>query len=327
MTDEQQSRKSARGRRAKKRDDDILEESGVLDSTTEGPTRVKARSNAAAPQDDATSETAETPKKPRRTRSSAKKTDEKTADAKNETPIEKPPKKSRKKADEKADAKESKKAEKKPSKKADKNADQKAEPKDKPSKKSPKKADKNADEHTEKEPTTKEEPQDFQVTEDDGDRSSIAQLSGSEAIHFGVKWLNELLAKMKLDLNAEGRLENGGLLFNIIGPDSDTFVGTTRKSPRALISIQTLLSEAMPRFDANDLIVDLGGFQKDRQERLEEIARKLGETSRSINKSVTVAGLNNFERKVIHQALADVDDLETESIDHGIFRKLRVYPD
>ncbi len=158
-------------------------------------------------------------------------------------------------------------------------------------------------------------------------RSQEIELSPAEVIKTGEKWLSELFTKMKLDLEGKGSRDGENFVFNISGPDTGDFIGKSRQSPRVLQAVQTILVEKLGRSTRGKVVVDLGGFKEERKGRLTEVATQLGKTARRIKRPLTVAGLNNYERRVIHQELADVDGLTTESTDQGIFRKLRVLPD
>ena len=148
-----------------------------------------------------------------------------------------------------------------------------------------------------------------------------------EQLERGKAWFAALFEKMKLNLDVVAKIEDDNFVFNLSGADADELIGRSRQSPRVLTSIQTLLTEHLGRETRGSVVVDLGGFKQQRQEHLVKVAEHLGQTSRRIGKAITVAGFNSYERRVIHQHLADADDLDTKSVDHGIFRKLQVYPD
>jgi predicted RNA-binding protein Jag len=45
-----------------------------------------------------------------------------------------------------------------------------------------------------------------------------------------------------------------------------------------------------------------------------------------LNKVMTISGLNSTERRIIHRQLRDNDEVDTESVGDGIFRRLRIEP-
>lgn len=151
-------------------------------------------------------------------------------------------------------------------------------------------------------------------------------LSDEAVIKTGEQWMSELFTRMKLDLEASGTYASDTYTFNISGPDTDALVGRSRQSPRVLSAIQTILTEKLGSDVMGKVVVDLGGFKQQRQAKLNDIAVRLGQTAKDIDRTLVVAGLNSFERRIIHRRLDSLDGIETESVDHGIFRKLQVQP-
>ena len=142
----------------------------------------------------------------------------------------------------------------------------------------------------------------------------------------GEAWLASVFERMNLDLKAKGRFDGDNYVFNVSGPDTEDIIGRSRQTPRLFTAMQTLLAEHLGREARGKVLIDVGGFKKKRQGRLTSVADKLGETARKVGKPLTVAGLGRFERRVIHQHLEGESSVKTESVDHGIFRKLRVNP-
>ena len=158
----------------------------------------------------------------------------------------------------------------------------------------------------------------------DADQAPTPKAQQADPAARGEAWLSELFERMNLDLRARGSYDDENYIFNITGPDSDDLIGRSRQSPRLVRAIQTLLTEHLGRDARGNVVVDIGGFKKKRQSQLIGVADKLGDTAKKLGKSMTIAGLDKYERRVIHQRLADEDGVDTDSVGDGIFRKLRV---
>lgn len=182
-------------------------------------------------------------------------------------------------------------------------------------------------EQTDSEDTDGGESQDEGNARQGSDDGGQASPSLEEQGKRGVQWLSELSQRMNLEVKASFAVDGDNVVFNISGSDADELVGRSRQSPRVVSAIQTLLSEHLGRSMRGKVVVDIGGFKQKRKEYIASVADQLAKTSRKIGKSITVAGLNSYERRVIHQRLDGADDLDTKSVDHGIFRKLQVFPD
>ena len=61
------------------------------------------------------------------------------------------------------------------------------------------------------------------------------------------------------------------------------------------------------------VIVDVEDYRKRREERLEERARELAERVRETGREEELDPMNSYERKLVHDAVADIDGVETVS--------------
>lgn len=143
-------------------------------------------------------------------------------------------------------------------------------------------------------------------------------------VQSGEQWLGELFKRMHLDLDVQGQHDGQNVVFNISGTDADDLIGRSRRSPKLLSAMQTLLVEHLSDDIQGSVLIDVGGFKKKRQAQLIGVADKLAETVRKNGRSLTVAGFDRYERKIIHQQLEGVAGVKTDSVGHGVFRKLRV---
>lgn len=148
----------------------------------------------------------------------------------------------------------------------------------------------------------------------------------ADHIADGEKWLAELFEKMELDLKVKGSKDGDNFVYNVTGSDAESLVGRSRQSPRTLSALQTLLAESLGRETRGKVLVDIGGYKQKQKSRLTNMADQLGKAVEKTGKPLKIAGLNSYERRVIHQHLDDLGDVDTESVDQGIFRKLRVMP-
>lgn len=147
-----------------------------------------------------------------------------------------------------------------------------------------------------------------------------------DPVDAGRQWLVTLFENMNLDLDVEGKKDGENYVFNVSGDDAEALIGRSRQSPRLLKSLQTLLSEHLGKAARGNVVVDLGGFKQKRTSRLESIADQLRDAAKRTGQPVKIAGFNSFERRVVHQHLSDDRSVDTESVEKGIFRKLRVFP-
>lgn len=136
-----------------------------------------------------------------------------------------------------------------------------------------------------------------------------------EQADAAADFLEELLARMDIDAIAEPNPHAGHMYVDIVdGPEEDMSLLIGRHG-QTLEAIQELTRMVVGRrLDQRvRVIVDVEDYRKRREARIEEHARELAERVREIGREEELEPMNSYERKLVHDAVADVDGVETES--------------
>ena len=117
--------------------------------------------------------------------------------------------------------------------------------------------------------------------------------------------------------------DEDGLTIELEGPDSQRVVAN---EGRALLAIQHLLPRVLFRELGRGVRcrLDCAGFHAARAERLERLARKAADRVRSGGRPWLLEPMAPDERRLVHLALADEPDVETESVGEGYLKRVRV---
>lgn len=93
-------------------------------------------------------------------------------------------------------------------------------------------------------------------------------------------------------------------------------------------ALQTLLNITIfKRFgDDTKVLVDINGYRKQRQDKLEQIARNFIDRVRFLGKEVEMPPMNPFERKTVHTFVSTYDDVVSESTGEGHERRVVLKP-
>lgn len=75
-----------------------------------------------------------------------------------------------------------------------------------------------------------------------------------------------------------------------------------------------------------NLSVDCNEFREKAQQSLVELAKKLKNKVVAQGKPVYVKALPPHDRKVIHQSLAEDDNVKSCSVGNGLYKKIKIYP-
>jgi len=125
-----------------------------------------------------------------------------------------------------------------------------------------------------------------------------------------------LVALLAADLAPRAELGEGRVRVVLEGPDSDWLVG---RGPELLGAFEELLRRMLRTPDGRLVPVeaDCRGVREERAGELGSLATAAAAAVRRTGRSVLLDPLPPAERRLVHLALADAADIETESLGHG----------
>jgi len=128
-------------------------------------------------------------------------------------------------------------------------------------------------------------------------------------------FIDELLAKMDIDAIAEPDPRGTHMYVDIVdGPEDDMALLIGRHG-QTLEAIQELARMAVGRHldQRIRVIVDVEDYRKRREAQLEERAREVAERVATEGGEEELEPMNPYERKLVHDAVAEVPGVETSS--------------
>ena len=145
----------------------------------------------------------------------------------------------------------------------------------------------------------------------------------------GREWLSSLGGALHVEFAIKSSYDKATktLNFDLSGEGAKSLLGANLNSPRVLEGMEKILVQFLNLAESDYIVhIDVEKFRQKRSVRLEELAGKLAELSRKVGKPVTIAGMNEFERRVVHRTLTDSESIKTDSFGYGTFRKIRLEP-
>ena len=142
----------------------------------------------------------------------------------------------------------------------------------------------------------------------------------------GEDFLRRIFSAMQLAVTIERREVEGAVLFNLQGENLGILIG---KHGQTLDALQYLVNLAANQGLAEDrlrLILDVEHYRDRREETLKSRGRRLAEKVRRTGTRVVLEPMNRHERKVIHLALQENDNVLTYSAGDEPFRKVVIEP-
>jgi spoIIIJ-associated protein len=191
---------------------------------------------------------------------------------------------------------------------------------------------------------------DDEVLEDDDDQFAAEEASGDEETGDGsvrsggrtrrpskarvelleqegeiaADYLEGLLDIADLDGDIDMDVEGDRAAVSIVGADLKQLIG---KDGAVLDAVQELTRLAVLRAtgERSRLMLDIGGFRAARRAELTELGAKSAQQAKESGEPVRLAPMTPFERKVVHDAVAEAG-LRSESDGEEPNRRVVVYP-
>lgn len=140
------------------------------------------------------------------------------------------------------------------------------------------------------------------------DHGSLLEQEGEVAADY----LEALLDIIDVDGDIDMDVEGDRASVAIVGAELDELVGRRGEVLEALQELTRLavLRETGVR---SRLMLDIGGFRARRREQLAELGQRTAEKVKETGEAVALKPMTPFERKVVHDAVAAVEGVRTES--------------
>ena len=127
-------------------------------------------------------------------------------------------------------------------------------------------------------------------------------------------FLNGVFEAMQLEVNISMELEEADntLSIDLAGPEMGVLIG---KRGQTLDSLQYLTNLAVNRTAENytRVKIDTEDYRRRRKETLENLAKNMASKVKRTKKAVTLEAMNPYERRIIHSALQNDNNVTTHS--------------
>ena len=145
--------------------------------------------------------------------------------------------------------------------------------------------------------------------------------SSSEACSIVI----EILRRMDIDAKATARSEDGKIFVSIASEEGGLLIG---RGGRNIDALQHIVNRILNRGakDRATVVLDTEDYRNRRQTSLEDMAYRAADRVRDTGRRVILPEMNPHDRRIIHLALRDDRDVETESEGDGFLKRIYVLP-
>jgi len=138
--------------------------------------------------------------------------------------------------------------------------------------------------------------------------------AGEDPKEVAKEFLEGVFEAMQLEVNISMSFdeEDKTLSIDLAGPEMGVLIG---KRGQTLDSLQYLTNLAVNRSSENytRVKIDTEDYRRRRKETLENLARNMASKVKRTKKSVTLEAMNPYERRIIHSALQNDNNVTTHS--------------
>jgi spoIIIJ-associated protein len=168
------------------------------------------------------------------------------------------------------------------------------------------------------------------VSRADGGAPSMAADESDEDAQRARRVLLDLLERMEITAEVEAsRGEPDGdltpIILDVQGDDLGLLIGRKGETLQALQYIARLIV-AKQVGHSIDLVVDVQGHKKRREEQLRRMAVRMADQAVQRQRTMTLEPMAANERRIVHLALRDHPGVTTESVGEGTQRKVTIIP-
>jgi spoIIIJ-associated protein len=142
---------------------------------------------------------------------------------------------------------------------------------------------------------------------------------------LGLDVLQRIIDSITSDARIVVDEEPERILFKVRGGNSAVLIG---KHGQTLEAIQSLVEKIVNKHNSERIRVhvDVEGYLENRKNNLILQAERLAQKCKKIKKPVTVGYMNAYDRRIVHLALKNDNEVSTQSLGEGLLRKLMIFP-
>lgn len=134
----------------------------------------------------------------------------------------------------------------------------------------------------------------------------------------------DLMEKMGVEGDVEVKKVDDNYHALVNGDDVSILVGYRGE---VLDSIQHILNLMLRTEEGfTRVILDVDNYREGRNKSLEELAKNTADKVRFTGKSIELAPMSSYERRVIHVVIGEQEGVESESTDTGDMRRVVISP-
>jgi len=154
---------------------------------------------------------------------------------------------------------------------------------------------------------------------------SAPEIGEENGLVLAKEALEKILTLIPVEATVNAEQNDHNIALNIEGDKTGLLIGRRGKTLDALqFIVNKIVNKAMEK--RLRVVVDSENYRQRRRESLTQLALRMGDKAKRISKTVTTNPMNPGDRRIVHMALKEDQDLETRSRGEGILKKIMIIP-
>ena len=146
--------------------------------------------------------------------------------------------------------------------------------------------------------------------------ATIAVYLQDDAASYAEEYLKGALAALGVEITTESKIEDDIIKVTIDSPRNSILIGRGGKTLQCLNELTKLAVSNKFRHRYR-VLLDVGGYKEDKYDRVTRIAKRAAKDVLASHSDIQLDPMTPDERRVVHNALSDMEHIKTESTGEG----------
>ena len=155
-------------------------------------------------------------------------------------------------------------------------------------------------------------------------REDLPPVDPTTVSAVATTFLEGLVKSAGLNGSVSAKVEGEHIDIDVLGDDLGFLVGTKGATLLALQDLTRVVSQRRLGDHETRLRVDVAGYREKRREALSRFALKVADDVKTSGQARALEPMNSSDRKIVHDALTEVDGISTRSEGSDPFRRVVV---
>ena len=164
-----------------------------------------------------------------------------------------------------------------------------------------------------------------EAEEEQAEKEPEETVISDDVERLAVAFLSDVFEKMKLEVSIACEKQEHEIKMNLSGAEMGAVIGRRGETLDALQYLTTLAVNKKSE-EYYKISLDTENYRSEREKTLQNLAHRLAEKAKRNRRNVSLEPMNAYERKIIHSALQEDEDVHTYSVGEDPNRRIILSP-